>query len=579
MAWTSHEGGYLNLLSFIMPMNALSRSLPKTGLTGLMENWRSDLISGFLVFLIALPLCLGIAMASGFPPMAGIISAVIGGVAVSRLNGSYVTINGPAAGLIVVILSAVQSLGQGDAMAGYRYTLAAIVVASVLQVLMGIFKAGKLNAYFPASVVHGMLAAIGIIIMAKQIHVMLGVKSESQEIVDMILEIPHSFAELNPEIAGIGFIGLAILIVWSLLRNRYLKMIPAPLIVVAVGMALERYFDLDHEHVYMFLPDSPSLPHHEYTVGPKLLVAIPDNIVTSFYFPDFGKIATVEFWGAVLAIGLVGSLESLLSATAVDKLDPYKRYSDLNRDLTAVGVGNLLAGAVGGLPMIAEIVRSSANVNNGAKTGWANFFHGLFLCLFVVFFPRLIHEIPLASLAALLVYTGFRLASPKEFAKTMDIGREQLALFVITIVGVLATDLLVGVLIGILAKLVIHLLRGVDVRNLLRLSYRIEGADVDTYRIRISGSAIFSNFIGLKSEVSELPDGKTVIFDLSEAYLIDHTVMEFIDHYRHDYNDRGGRCEIRGLENHAPYSGHPLAARRRKDANANGGGKTLNAFR
>jgi MFS superfamily sulfate permease-like transporter len=547
-----------------MTATTTSRFMPKTGVAGLLENWRSDLVSGFLVFLIAMPLCLGIAMASGFPPMAGIISAVIGGVVVSRISGSHVTVNGPAAGLIVVILSAVQNLGAGDAMAGYRYTLAAILVASVFQILMGLFRAGKLNAYFPASVVHGMLAAIGVIIMAKQVHVMLGVKPQSGEILGTIAEIPHSLVEANPEIAFIALLGLAILIAWSLLRNRYLKMIPAPLIVVLVGMALEKYFDLEHEHVYLFLPTQEFLPHHEYTVGPKFLVSIPENVLGSFYFPDFGKIATVEFWGAVLSICLVGSLESLLSATAVDKLDPYRRYSNLNRDLTAVGVGNLFASAIGGLPMIAEIVRSSANVNNGARTGWANFFHGVFLALFVLFFPKLIHEIPLASLASLLVYTGFRLASPKEFAKTMDIGKEQLALFCITILGVLATDLLVGVFIGIFAKLLIHVLRGVNLKNLLKISYDLRQKDKDTYVVAVNGSAIFSNFISLKSEVTELPLGKTVIFDLSEAYLIDHTVMEFIDHFRHDYIGRGGRCEIHGLENHEPFSDHPLAARKRK---------------
>lgn len=545
-------------------MSSIQQSLPKTGLPGLVENWRSDLVSGFLVFLIALPLCLGISMASGFPPTGGIITAVIGGVVVSRLNGSYVTINGPAAGLIVVILSAVQALGQGDAMAGYHYTLAAIVVASVFQILMGLFKAGKLNAYFPASVVHGMLAAIGIIIMAKQIHVMLGVKPEAKEILETIAEIPHSFLEMNPEVTLIGCAGLAILIGWPLITNRYIKLVPAPLVVVAVGMVMERIFDLDHEHVFLFLPDAQFLPHHEYTVGPRFLVSIPENIAESFYFPDFGKVATPEFWSAVVSICLVGSLESLLSATAVDKLDPYKRYSNLNRDLAAVGVGNLLASSIGGLPMIAEIVRSSANVNNGAKTAWANFFHGAFLGLFVVFFPRLIHEIPLASLASLLVYTGFRLASPKEFAKTMVIGKEQLALFCITILGVLATDLLVGVFIGILAKLLIHVVRGVQFSNLVKMSYQVAQTEPGTYHVRIEGSAIFSNFIGLKSEVAELPYGQTVIFDLAEAYLIDHTVMEFIDHYRHDYIERGGRCEINGLEHHEPYSDHPLAARRRK---------------
>jgi len=534
------------------------RRVPRSGLPGLLDHWRSDLVSGFLVFLIALPLCLGIAMASGFPPMAGIVSAVIGGVLVSRINGSYVTINGPAAGLIVVILSAVQSLGQGDAMAGYRYTLAAIVVASVLQILMGLLKAGKLNAYFPASVVHGMLAAIGIIIMAKQIHVMLGVKPENGEILSAVAQIPHSAMTANPEIALIGVLGLVILMIWSWVKKSYLKMIPAPLIVVIVGMALGRYFDLEHEHVFLFLP------HHEYTVGPRFLVSIPENVLTSFYFPDFSKIATVEFWGAVVSISLIGSLESLLSATAVDKLDPYKRRSDLNRDLTAVGVGNLISGLIGGLPMIAEIVRSSANIHNGAKTGWANFFHGLLLGLFVVFFPHLIHEIPLASLAALLVYTGFRLASPREFAKTMDIGKEQLALFCITIAGILATDLLVGVGIGIVAKLAIHIFRGVELRHLVRLDYALKQPSPGTYHIRISGSAIFSNFMELKRTAAELPQGQTVVFDLADTFLIDHTVMEFLDHFRRDYRDCGGECRIVGLENHEPYADHPLAARRKR---------------
>ena len=543
-------------------MQAKTRILPKTGLAGLAENWKSDLIAGFLVFLIALPLCLGIAMASGFPPMSGIISAVIGGVVVSRISGSFVTINGPAAGLIVVILSAVQSLGDGDAMAGYRYTLAAICVASLLQVLMGLFKAGKLNAYFPASVVHGMLAAIGVIIMAKQIHTLLGVKPSSSEIIDTLLEIPHSFAELNPDIAIIGFSGLAIMVIWSLFRNRWLKMIPAPLIVVAVGMALERYFDLDHEHVYMFMPDHPILPHHEFTIGPKFLVSIPENILSSFYFPDFSKWATREFWAAVISICLVGSLETLLSATAVDKLDPWKRSSNLNRDLTAVGIGNLLASAVGGLPMIAEIVRSSANINNGARTSWSNFFHGSFLALFVVFFPKLIHEIPLASLAALLVYTGFRLASPKEFAKTMVIGKEQLLVFTTTLVAVLATDLLVGVFIGILLKLFIQLSRGVPLRELLKISYDVRQEEQGVHRISIQGSAIFANFVGLKSELAGLPQGETIIFDVANVSYIDHTVMEFLDHFRNDYIGRGGRCEIRGLDLLAPYSKHPLAARR-----------------
>ncbi|OAI16028.1 sulfate transporter [Methylomonas koyamae] len=537
--------------------------LPKTGIPGLIENWRSDLLSGFLVFLIALPLCLGIAMASGFPPMSGIISAIVGGVVVSRISGSYVTINGPAAGLIVVIVDAVQSLGHGDAMAGYRYTLAAIVVASVLQILLGVFKAGKLSAFFPSSVVHGMLAAIGIIIMAKQVHTLLGVKPEAKTLLGTIAEIPHSIIEMNPEVSLIGLCGLALLIVWSVIKQPALKMIPAPLLVVMIGLALGQYFDLDHIHQYLFLPEAEILPHHQYTIGPTFLVAVPENFMSGFYFPDFAKIATSGFWVAVVTIWLVGSLESLLSASAVDKLDPYKRNSNLNRDLAAVGVGNLIAGSVGGLPMIAEIVRSSANINNGAKTGWANFFHGLLLLTFVALFPRLIHEIPLSSLAALLVFTGFRLASPKEFAKTLSVGLDNFVVFVITIIGVIATDLLVGVAIGIVAELMIHMTRGLKPGNVFSLAYHVQQTDPRTYHIAVSGAAVFSNFISLKSLLADFPQGEYLSFDLTDAELIDHTVMEFIHHYAEEYRHAGGKCEIVGLDDHHSYSDHHLAVRRK----------------
>ncbi|NOS88080.1 MAG: SulP family inorganic anion transporter [Methylococcaceae bacterium] len=542
-------------------------TLPKTGIAGLTENWRSDLLSGFLVFLIALPLCLGISMASGFPPSAGIITAIIGGMLVSRISGSFITINGPAAGLIVVVLGAVQSLGEGDAMAGYRYTLAAIVVASVVQILMGVFKAGRLSSFFPASVIHGMLAAIGIIIMAKQIHVMLGATPEKGSLFSTIAQIPHSLLNPNYEIAIIGFTGLIILIIWSLLKNPVLKMIPAPLIVVLAGIALARYFDLEHEHMYLFLPDAHFLPHHEETIGPKFLVAISDNFMASFYFPDFSKFATVEFWEAVVSISLVGSLESLLSAMAVDKLDPYKRHSNLDKDLTAVGVGNLVAGLVGGLPMIAEIVRSSANVNNNAKTAWANFFHGAFMLLFVVLFPRLIHSIPLAALAALLVYTGFRLASPKEFAKVMGVGKEQLFMFIVTIIGVLATDLLIGVAIGILAKFIIHILRGVRFNNLFKIHFVIEPQANGSVIVSIVGAAIFSNFMALKTALSALEEGKTIIFQMNNTYLLDHTVMEFLHDFEHSYVGKGGKIVFLGMEYHDTYSRHPLSARKMKPGN------------
>jgi len=538
-------------------------SLPKTGPAGLAESWRSDILSGFLVFLIALPLCLGIAMASGFPPQAGIISAIVGGLLVSRINGSYVTIMGPAAGLIVVILDSVQELGGGDAMAGYRYTLAAIFFSAIIQILMGVMKAGKMSAFFPSSAVHGMLAAIGIIIMAKQIHVMLGVKPDAPTLFQTIGAIPASLRDLNPEVAIIGFLGLGILALWTFVKNPKLKMIPAPLLVVLVGMALAKYFDLEDEHKYLFLPNAVFLPHHEFTIGPKFLVTLPENFLAGFAFPDFSRALQPVFWQQVFTIALVGSLESLLSAAAIDKLDPYKRVSDLNRDIAAVGVGNAICGLIGGLPMIAEIVRSSANVNNGAKTGWANFFHGLFLLVFVALFPKLIHEIPLASLAALLVFTGYRLASPREFKKTLEIGWDQLGVFVITIVGVLATDLLIGVAIGVVAELLFHFWRSINWRDVVKLSRSIEETAPGVYHVQVKGAAFFGNYLALKGDLATIPEGKTVIFDLSETSTVDHTVMENLHHFCEDYEGKGGRAEIHGLDGLVATSSHPLAPRKR----------------
>jgi len=541
-------------------MHASKQTLPETGLAGLKENWRVDLQTGFFVFLLALPLCLGIAIASGFPSAAGIIPAVIGGLLVSRVNGSYLTINGPSAGLIVVLFSAVQTLGDGDAMAGYRYTLAAIVVASILQIFLGFYRAGQLGALFPTSVVHGMLAAIGIIIMAKQSHIMLGINTDFGSIFSSIGQIPHSLLNSTSGVAFIGISGLVILIAWPFLKYSPLKKVPAPLVVLISGMALGQYFGIQHEHIHLFLLDQKYLDSHPHLIAPEYLVDIPDQIASFFYFPDFSKVMSLEFWGAVISICLVGSLESLLSTVAVEKLDPYQRVSDLDRDLMAVGAGNLFSGMIGGLPMISEIVRGSANVDNGARTGWSNFFHGLIFLLFILLFPHIIHSIPLATLAALLVYTGYRLAAPKNFREVLAIGVDQLCLFVITIIGVLATDLLIGVALGIVVKLAIELMRGVWPKNMFKIHFDIQQSDAHTIRIKLLGSALFSNFLPFKNALTELEPGKTLIFNFSDGYLIDHSVMKFIDDFSRDYTAQGGKC----LQIGHPlkkFSDHALAAR------------------
>ncbi len=532
--------------------------LPKDGIAGLRENWQKDILSGFFIFLIALPLSLGIAMASGMPPLAGIIAAVVGGTVVSMLAGSYVTINGPAAGLIVVILGAVETLGAGDAMAGYKFTLAATVVSGGFIILFGILRAGILGDFFPTAAVHGLLASIGIIIISKQLHVMIGVSPAAKTPIPLLLEIPQSLMGMNPKIALIGFISLAILIMLNLpavKRIKFMKMIPAPMVVVLVGVMLGNLFDLKHEHKYLLLEN------HEYTIGPKFLVTLPKSIIEGITFPDFGKIGDYHFWLVVMTITLVQSLETIMMAKAVEQLDPYKRPVNLNKDLRAIGIGNLISGGLGGLPMIAEIVRSSANITNGAKTRWANFAHGAFMLLFVAFAPQLIQQIPLAALAAMLVFTGYRLASPKEFRLVYKIGSSQLVIFVFTIIMTLATDLLIGIFSGIALKLAIHFYYGASLSTLFKPNVSVRHDNENTYHIYIAKSATFTNYIAFKQFLERIPKGKHIILDFSGAEIIDHTVMEHLHYLSDTYIKAGGKFEMLGLDNLTPLSGHPLAVR------------------
>lgn len=478
-------------------------------------------------------------MASGVPPLAGIIGAVVGGTIVSLISGSHVTINGPAAGLIVVILSAVESLGGGAS--GYQCTLAAVVVAGGILFVMGFLKAGLLCQLFPSSVVHGMLASIGIIIISKQLHVMLGVTPHSSEPLPLLAEVPSSLMHMNPAVAVIAFASIAILVAHSLVKNKNIKRIPAPLIVISVALGLGAAFGL----------------------GSTYLVKLPSNLMDGITHPDFSRCGSYQFWLAVVSITLIQGIETLLSGAAVDKLDKYKRHSNLSRDLSAIGLGSMISGAIGGLPIIAEIVRSTANIDNGARTRWSNFFHGAFMLTFVLLASSLLNRIPLSALAALLVFTGYRLASPRVFLETYRLGTEQFIIFVTTVVATLSTDLLVGVLVGIATKLFLHLRGGAALSNLFSSHLTIiEQPEENAIKVKLTDAAIFSNYISLKQQLDTIPPGRVVRVDLSNACLIDHTVMERLEDYKLEYNADGGDCDICGLQQHTSDSLHPLAARR-----------------
>ncbi|GHH72942.1 sulfate transporter [Streptosporangium violaceochromogenes] len=453
-----------------------------------------DARSGFLVFLIALPLCLGIALASGFPPVAGIITAIIGGVLVSPLGSAPLTVKGPAAGLIVIALGAVQELGGGDLYAGYRRALAVGTVAAVLQIALALLRTASVGVAMSPSVVHGMLAAIGVIIISKQIHVVLGVKPEGEAPLRLLAEIPRSLSQANPRILLLGALALLIMFALPAIRARWARAVPAPLVALAVTVPLGLWFGLATPHTYGFGAAT-------YHLGPEHLVRLPGTLVEAVAFPDFSVIATAASLKYVLMFALIGTIESTLTVLAVDAMAPRARPAGLNRDLLALGGGNLVSSLLGGLPMISEIVRSKANVDAGATSARSNFFHGAFLLLFVALAPALLQTIPLAVLAAMLVYTGARLASPRQLAHARRIGPDQLALFATTLVVTLATDLLIGVAAGLVLKVALHLLRGAGLPAFLRP--RAEATRTGhVLHVRIPRAAIFTVLLPLRRAIS-----------------------------------------------------------------------------
>jgi MFS superfamily sulfate permease-like transporter len=515
-----------------------------------------DLLSGFLVFLIALPLCLGIALASGFPPIAGVFAAIIGGL-LGLASNSELTIKGPAAGMIVIVLGAVTELGHGDNMLGYKLALGVGVVAGIIQIAFGLLRAGALGEFFPLSAVHGMLAAIGIIIASKQVHVMLGVKPHAKEPLELLAELPHSLANLNPEVALIGALSLAILL--ALPKIKPLRRVPGPMLVLVLSVILGAVFDLSHEHYYSF-------NGHQYSVGPNFLVNVPQNMFAAITSPDFSGVMTATGVKYIIMFALVGTLESLLSAKAIDLLDPWQRRSNLDRDLLVVGVANTLSSFVGGLPMIAEIVRSSANIQNGARTRMANAFHGLFMLAFVALVPWLINKIPLAALAAMLVSVGMRLASPKEFIHAYHIGKEQLATFVATAIATLATDLLVGIAVGVAAEAFFYLVSGVKPAQLFAARCDIQRREDQTVHITPQHALTFANWLPVKRRLHTAAcDCKHIHIDLSRANLVDHTVMKKLAEWQHELGRDGKRLTLGGLDHHRAFSTHPEAGRKLAD--------------
>jgi len=536
-------------------------NIPRGQISDFPKNWQADMLSGFLVFLIALPLCLGISLACGYPAISGIFTAIIGGMLATFFSNSELTIKGPAAGLIVIAIGCVMEFGftggkdpAADFQA-YRLALGVGVAAGMVQILFGVFRAGILGEFFPTSTVHGLLAAIGVIIMAKQFPVTMGLSPEGKPL-ELLANIPHFIVNMNPLVGLIGILSLIIMFSFPFIKHSRLKMIPAPMVVLCVAVPFGMYFNFAQEHIY-------SLNGQDYPLGKNFLVAVPENMFHALTFPDFSGLWTSIGIKYVVMFSLIGSIESLLSAKAIDKIDPWKRKTNHDQDMLAVGVGNTLAALVGGLPMISEIVRSKANIDNGARTRFANMFHGTFLLLFVALLPGLINQIPLAALGAMLVFTGFRLASPQAFVERWQVGREQFIVFVSTVLGVLATDLLMGIAIGICVNFVVHLKNGAPPKSLLKMHVTVERQEKEGVTVRVKDSAIFSTWISLKKKLEPLMNEPHVVLDLSDTILVDHTVMVKLQEMEKVFQKNGSTLVIAGLDEHQRLSNHPAAARKK----------------
>lgn len=505
----------------------------KNLLQNLFGSIGADLPASIVVFLVALPLCLGVAVASDAAPFAGLIAGVVGGIVVGSLSGSHVSVSGPAAGLTIIVATAIGGASS------YEAFLLAVVVSGIIQLIFGFARFGVIGEYIPASVIKGMLAAIGLMLILKQIPHLVGhdeIPEGDEEFIqadghNTFTELWAMLSDLSPTAIGIGLFSLAILLIWDtkfFKQNKVLRLIPGSLIVVVLAIAI-------HEYLKANVPSLTLATNHMVTIP----VSSSFNEFTSFFtFPDFSAIATGFVWITAIKLAIVASLESLLSIEASDKIDSQKRFSPPNRELLAQGVGNMTSGLIGGLPVTAVIVRSSANISAGNKTKMSTIFHGLLLLLSVYFAPEFLNKIPLSALAAVLIMVGYKLTKPSIFKDLYKKGWDQIIPFVITIAAILFTDLLIGILIGIVAGL-FFVLR-TNFKN--GITFVSEG---NYYLVRLRKDVSFLNKPKLKQSLESIPDDSKVIIDLSKSDFVDNDIKELIQDFRTQAEYRGISVEVK----------------------------------
>lgn len=487
----------------------------KSLVAGIKENFPS----GLVVFLVALPLCLGIALASGAPPLSGVIAGIVGGLVVGFLSNSNISVSGPAAGLTAIILTAITDLGA------FELFLCAGMIAGLIQLILGFIRAGSISSYFPNNVIEGMLAAIGIIIIIKQIPHALGFDNDFEGNEVLFAKginfgyFFERFGAFQPGAILITLVSLGILIAWDRFpRLKKIKLLPGALVAVAVGIAINEFFQATGSSL---------------AIGTEHLVDLPvpqslDDFKNLIIMPDFNGFTNPKVWIVGATIAIVASIETLLCIEASDRLDTHRRITDTNLELKAQGIGNLISAFIGGLPMTSVVVRSSANATAGATSKTSAIIHGVLLLICVLSIPLVLNSIPLATLAAVLLMVGYKLAKPATFKHFWKLGKYQFIPFVATVVAVVATDLLKGVGIG-LAISIFYILQG----NMKRAYYLSKEKlnDADEITIKLSEEVSFLNKASIKKTIKNIIPNSKVIFDATTTSYIANDVLEMIQDF------------------------------------------------
>ena len=489
----------------------------------MITNLKSDIPSSIVVFFVALPLCLGIALASGAPLFSGLIAGIVGGVVVGAMSGSQIGVSGPAAGLAAIVLTAIGSLG------GFENFLLAVVLGGIIQIVIGILKAGVIGYYFPSSVIKGMLTGIGIIIILKQIPHFFGYDADPEgdfafNQVDghnTFSELGYILENINMGSTLIAIVGLSILLLWDKVlskKGKIFKIIQGPLVTVVLGIV---YFAV--------MGSSETLG-----ISSEHLVQVPvptnfDSFLGQFSLPNFAAITNPAIWVTAFTIALVASLETLLCVEATDNLDPDKRVTPTNRELLAQGTGNILSGLIGGLPITQVIVRSSANIQSGGKTKASAIIHGMLLLISVILIPGILNMIPLSVLAAILLIVGFKLAKPGLFATMYKLGWKQFIPFIVTVLGIIFTDLLIGIGLGLMVGIVVILLKSYQNSHFLHIQDKSNGKV--KFKMTLAEEVTFFNKGAILKELDALPENSYLELDVRQTRYLDYDIIEILESF------------------------------------------------